>query len=388
MGGSHVFSFPREAMQLRGVDYAIKGDGEVTLTELLDTLEKGGDFARIDGLLWRDAEGGIVQNPPRAAWRDLDALPFPDREGLDMQGYFTAGMEEAKCTTLVSSRGCPYSCPFCSTYSTFRTRSPKNIVDELEHCLRLGIKEVYFVDDVFNLPEKRLKEISDEIIARKVKIKWATKVTCSQITHQTLARVKEAGCVRLHFGVETGTHEGQLSIGKKTSDLDQVRRVFGWCRELGIKTAAYMMLGIPYEKNEADILKSADFVESIKPTFVIWALYSPYPDTQLWKDGAKLGLWKGDEWLKHMVDPTPYPDIPTAWTEHIPMEEQVRIMNRLMFRFYSNPVRIAKLVAGLHNAAEARRVFHSGLSVLGSIFRPVKQIRDDRRAPMLAHAGG
>ncbi len=367
IGGSHVFSYPREALALPGVDYAVRGDGELTLAALLDALEGKGELSAIPGLLYRDRRGEVVENPPRSNFRELDELPFPDRQGLaTLEGYYTAGMEDALCTTMVTSRGCPYDCPFCSTYRTYRRRSAGSIVDEMEHCVDLGISEVYFVDDTFNLPGKRLVELSEEMLRRRVNLKWATKMTCSHIDFSNLQVAKESGCSRIHFGVETGTPEGQVAIGKSTSDLEQVRRVFRWCKELGIKTAAYMMLGLPTEKNEADVLRSADFVESIDPTYVIWALYSPYPDSQLWKDGAELGMWKGDEWLEHMVDPRPGAPIPVAWTQHMTQDEQIRILNKLMFRFYTSPTRVTRYLLGIRSPAELRRVVRSGISVLRS----------------------
>ncbi len=373
IGGSHVWAYPMEAMELPGVDFAVRGDGEVTLTELLAALEGSGDFSSIDGLLYRDRRGQVVRNAEREAVEDMDSFPFPDRLGLDLDGYFTAGMEDERCTTITSSRGCPYHCPFCSTYSTYRCRTPANIVDEMEECASLGITEVYFTDDTFNLPESRLWEFSREMLDRGVDMKWASKVTCSQVTRKTLALAREAGCVRLHFGVETGTDEGQRAIGKQTSDLAQVRRVFRWCREVGIKSGAYMMLGLPSERTEADIMRSAKFINSLDPTYVMWALYSPYPETELWDRGAQMGLWKGDEWLKYMVNPTPHHELPTAWTEHLSMEEQVRIMKKLMFRFYANPMRILRYLRSVNNLAELKRILSSGRSVMDACFSPVAE---------------
>lgn len=367
MGGSHVFSYARQTMELPEVDFAVKGDGEHTLTELLDALEGDRDFSKIKGILWRDKTGEVIQNEARENLRDLDNLPFPDRLGLStLDGYYTAGMQDARTTTMVTSRGCPYDCTFCSTYRTYRRRSAKSVVDEMEHCRSLGITEVYFVDDTFNLPEKRLNELATEMLARGTKMKWATKATCSNMTKATLAKAQASGLVRLHFGVETGTPEGQVVIGKSTSELDQVRKVFKYCNELGIRTAAYMMLGLPTEKQVSDVMRSVDFAESLDPTYVIWALYSPYPDTKLWKDGAKLGLWKGDEWLQYMVNPKPDTKIPVAWTEHFTEDEQIRLLNKIMLRFYTNPRRIARYLLEVKNPTNLRRVVKSGISVLHS----------------------
>jgi len=369
MGGSHVWSYPLEAMALPEVDYAIRGDGERPLVQLLEALEQGGELGAIRGLLYRDEHGEIVRNPEQEPHKDLDGLPFPDREGLDLDGYYTAGMVGARCSTMVTSRGCPYDCPFCSTYTTYRHRSAANVADEFEHCQRLGITEIYFVDDTFNMPERRLRELADELLRRKTTVTWATKMTCAQLSYETLARARAAGLVRVHLGVEAGTPEGQLAIGKSTSELDHVRKVFGWCNQLGIKSAAYMMLGLPSERSAADIMRSAAFVEQIDPTFVIWALYSPYPDTKLWQDGAKLGLWRGDEWLKHMVAPTARPNLPVAWTEHIPQPEQERILKKLMFRFYTRPKRIVRLAGTIRSTAALRKTVRTGVTVLASTIR-------------------
>ncbi|HXE72515.1 MAG TPA: radical SAM protein [Candidatus Nitrosotenuis sp.] len=364
IGGPHVVRFPEETMLMKNVDsIVVDRDAEETFGEWLDALERGSGFDQVQGVHYRDKNGEIQRNPRRPLNKNLSRLPFPDRTGLDLKKYYTPGMKGVVATTMVTSRGCPQGCHFCFANSSYGVRDAVDVVNEMEHCKKQGIEEVHFVDDIFNAPAKRVVAIADEILKRGLKMSWGFKAIVNATTREMLERAKEAGCSKAHFGVETGTPEGLKSLGKTFIKLDDSRRVFKWCRELGITSCAYIMIGTPAEKNEADIRRTIDFVYELDPDFVVYAIMSPYPDTPLWKQGADLGLWDYDLWRNFMINPVPGTEIPTTWTEHMSKEEILRIFKKVNREFYFNPRRVMRTLAQVTSWEHLLRIVRGGLAI-------------------------
>jgi radical SAM superfamily enzyme YgiQ (UPF0313 family) len=151
LGGPHVTSFPRESINLAGVDSVISGDGEIVFKELVESFEKRENLRDVKGIILKN-NGEIIQTGNPQYIENLDGLPFPKRERLrNLNQYYTSGTESNLMTTMITSRGCPYRCNFCNTSKNYRCRSPSNVVDEIEQCLKLRIREFYFIDDTFNV---------------------------------------------------------------------------------------------------------------------------------------------------------------------------------------------------------------------------------------------
>ncbi|MBM3463283.1 MAG: radical SAM protein, partial [Armatimonadetes bacterium] len=366
LGGPHIVEFPNHAIQMSGVDSVVTAmDPEPTLSALIDAVGGRADLATVPGINYKTADGEVKRNQPPPANKNIDDLPFPDRQALDLRRFYTPGMRESVATTAVTSRGCPQPCHFCMASRSFRLRSPANIVDEMEECLNLGIKEIHYIDDIFNAPAKRVTAIADEILARKVKMSWGFKAIVNATTREMLERAKEAGCVKAHFGVETGTEEGLQSLGKTFIKLEDSRRVFKWCKELGMKSCAYIMLGIPWEKSRDDIKRTVDFVNELDPDFVVYALMSPYPGTPLWKKGAELGLWESDLWDRFLINPSMEHDhLPTVWTEHMSKEELFQVFKEVNREFYFNPRKLLKTLLDIQSLAQLKRIFFGGVGLI------------------------
>ncbi len=374
IGGSHVTSFPEEAARLPGCDLAIRGDGEESFAILLDRIEAGQDWSDVPNLCFvRDSEVIITEKLEPSP--DLDAFPFPDREGLVLQGYFTPGMKEATSTTVMSSRGCPFNCSFCNVPHRYRTRSAKNIVDELEYCSKkLGIREFHFVDDIFNISAERVIEISEEIIARGLDIFWGYKAGCLGITEEMLETSRRAGCIRMHFGVETWNDEGLEALNKKARVKD-IRRTFAMTREAGIRPIAYMIVGSPHETSPSEILQAAAFTRSLKADYVVFSLFTPYPDAPIFEEGVKLGLWDADCWKKFMLDPTREYDLPTVWNEHIGKDELVKLLKQVHNRFYFAPSTLLRTAISIRTIPEFLRLAQGGIILLKLQFLPSRKRR-------------
>ncbi len=366
LGGPHVTEFPTYAARLSGVDSVVTAtDPEPTMKELLDTLAARSSLDAVPGLIYKEKDGELRETAKGGFNKNIDELPFPDRTGLDLKHFYTPGMVAGLTTTAVTSRGCPQGCHFCMSSRSFRVRSAENVVDEMEACYKMGIREVQYIDDIFNAPAKRVIAISEEILRRKVKMAWGFKAIVNATTREMLEKAKEAGCVKAHFGVETGTEEGLQSLGKNFIKLEDSRRVFKWCNELGLKSCAYIMIGIPTEKTRDDVMRTVDFVHELNPTYVVYALMSPYPATPLWKQGAAMGLWQEDAWERFLLNPSEeHENLPTVWTEHFNKEELFHLFRDVNREFYFNPSKLLSTLRDIRTFAEFKRIFYGGLGLI------------------------
>lgn len=363
LGGPHVSSFPQHALAVREFDFAVRGDGEIPMQELLDCLESQAEPADIKGVIWRQGEE-IVDNGPAEPVKDLDSLPLPDREDVPNERYYTPSNAYKVASTIMGSRGCPNRCVFCNVPHKFRARSPAHIVDEMEECWKkYGVQEIHFIDDIFNISVKRVVEISEEILRRGVEMRWGFKASCKQVTPEMLQIAKRAGCFRLHYGVETWSDEGLEALNKGIT-VERIREVFRMTHDTGLTAIAYMMIACPHEKTPSEVLSTIPFIRSLAPDYVVYSLFTPYPDTDIFVEGARRGLWASDVWERFMCDPQPGVQLPTMWTEHMNEEELLDLFKRVNRAFYFSPRVVGRTLLNLKSPAHLARVIRGGISVL------------------------
>ena len=169
LGGPHAIMFPEYAIQLKGVDSICLGDGDDAIVEMVTALDTGRSLEGIPGVWFRD-QGQIVKNVARKESKSLDGQVWPDRSRTRYRDYWVPGSKQPMVTTAITSKGCPHSCPFCFTYKKqYRMRDIDNILDEMEHCVSLGITEVFFVDDLFTPNSQWAMKFCDGIERRGLK---------------------------------------------------------------------------------------------------------------------------------------------------------------------------------------------------------------------------
>lgn len=372
MGGPHVNAFPEIAARLPGVDAVVEGDGELPLVRITRALEEGKDLLQVPGVL-RSTGNDVERGPDPEPLHDLDTLPFPDRSWMPAKAYFTPAMREERTTTIIASRGCPYRCIFCSVPGKFRKRSPGNVVEEMVECeKRHGIREVHFVDDLFNITEERIVELSEEILRRRVGIIWGFKGSVQAVSEGTLRLAARAGCVRAHYGVETYSDEGLKALGKEIN-VERIKEVFAMTRAAGIRTIAYMIIGSPHERSREQILGCVDFVQELDPDYVVYSLFSPYPDTESFNLGVERGLWAADVWEKFMLDPTRRYSLPTSWTEFLSEGQLIEAFKKTNYRFYARPRTVFRTLTRVRSRAELLRIVRGGLCLLRLFFLSSRQ---------------
>jgi radical SAM superfamily enzyme YgiQ (UPF0313 family) len=364
LGGPHPSIYPQETARFSEVDFVIKGEGEYSFLALLKALEGLISLNRVPGLYYKEGSQ-IISGPPQDFIKDLDRLPFPQRQMLPFKRYYSVLARHQPITTIISSRGCPFKCLFCDRPhlgKAFRSRCAQDVVDEMETCLNLGIKEIFFYDDTFTVDRKRALDICDEIIGRRISVNWDIRTRVDLVDRQLLERLRRAGCLRIHYGVEAGT-EKILRVLRKQIDLRQTQEIFKISRQLGITTLAYFMIGSPTETGD-DILETINFAIRLNPDFVHFSVTTPFPGTELYRQGLERGILKYDYWGQFARDPREN-FLPAFWEENLSHQELLRLLRLAYRRFYARPGYIIKELLRVKGLGEFKKKVKAGLKVVG-----------------------
>ncbi|MCX7591620.1 MAG: B12-binding domain-containing radical SAM protein, partial [Kiritimatiellae bacterium] len=281
MGGPHVNLYPEETLSLPEVDYLLLGEGERTIGPFLDALAAGREPVDVPGAVFRGRDGTIQRGPQNPLIDNLDSLPLPARHLLDHRRYSSVLGRGKYLTTIMSSRGCPARCIFCDRPhlgKKFRARSAQSVVAEMRQCHeKFGIDEFFFYDDTFTIDRQRVLEICRAVKEAGLDVFWDIRARVSNVDHEMLKALYEAGCRRIHFGIESG-NERILKIIRKGVDLHRAREIFTFCRDLGIETLAYFMLGFP-EEGPQEIEDTIRYALSLDCDYVHVAVTTPFPGT-------------------------------------------------------------------------------------------------------------
>jgi radical SAM superfamily enzyme YgiQ (UPF0313 family) len=365
-GGPHTYTFCEESkdlMSLGCIDYVVLGDGEKTFAQLLSCLDSRAGFEKIEGLIYRSEGGKIVKNGNPQFVEDLDSVPFPSRNIEGFKNYYTPASSGRLMTTIITSRGCPYNCKFCNVQKRYRARSIQSVVDEMEFVSSLGFKEVFFIDDTFNVTTERVIRLSEEILRRALQMKWGFKARCDSVTREMLDIARKAGCFRIHYGVETGLDKGLDSIDKRVN-LGTARRALEETKAAKIRTVAYFIIGCPHEKDKSDILKTINFATSLPTDFAVFSLLSPYPDAAFYKEGVEKRVFDKKAWEDFIRDPCPNHGLPTSWNEYFSKKELLHFLKIAHRKFYYRPKILFNALLNVHSFAELKRLLAGSLSLL------------------------
>ena len=266
MGGPHASVMPSAFFEKPGiVDFAVMGEGENTMVELLDCLQSKGNLRSVKGIAF--AEGGnLILNEKRNFITDLDSLPLPAYDLLDMERYFYFNKmgkdgresyrypDSERSISMITSRGCPFNCIFCSIHMSmgrkFRAHSVTYVLDHIRQVReQYRIKHIHFEDDNYSFDMNRFSDILDGIITNRFNITWDTPngVRADFLNETILQKCKESGCTYLRIGVESANDQVSKNIVRKHLDLNTVVNVAKLCRDTGIDLEAFYIIGLPGE---------------------------------------------------------------------------------------------------------------------------------------------
>lgn len=288
LGGVHVTIFKGEVMRHHPYfDFGVMGEGEETIVELLESLGDPPRHSSIQGLIFR-SQDEIVENPLRPLCLELDRLTLPDRTVLDNHLYFRNVPRRGHQTTtaFMSSRGCPFNCSYCAIDQIpgarrIRYRSASNVAEEIEYTVReLKIPHISFNDDVLTLNKARIYGLCEEIQRRRLRFTWEGLSRADTVDRELLRAMKEAGFVRISYGIESGNPEILKSTGKNET-LEQITEAFRLTREVGIVARGSLIIGLPYENRRTveDSFRFINHLHGIDQAII--NILQPYPGTRV-----------------------------------------------------------------------------------------------------------
>jgi anaerobic magnesium-protoporphyrin IX monomethyl ester cyclase len=281
---------------LQHFDTVVIGEGERTMYEIVRATEGDADLSGVKGIAFKNGNETTF-TPGRELIRDLDIIPFPSRELFDNQSYknYYSRRYGYSVTSMITSRGCPFKCDFCSRPvfgDQVRTRSAENIVDEMETVLTLGYDRIWFTDDCFTLNRRRIFGICNEIIQRGIKIDWECLSRVDTINREALRRMRQAGCKRVFFGIESG-NDSVLALMKKRATVKEAREAVQMGKTAGLEVGAFFIVGYPGETDKT-ILDTVRFASQLPLDYLSFTLPYPIPGTPLYeriKDKIILTDW-------------------------------------------------------------------------------------------------
>lgn len=363
LGGPHCLIYPRETLEACGADYVVAGDGEDTLLELVRDLHDRRPARDLPGL-WRK-ENGVIREPavPIAVVDDLDAIPVPDRTLLPYRRYNSVLNPSEYETTMISSRGCPNRCVFCKMHAQkVHACSAEHFVEEFRQIASLGITDVQVYDDTFTWSRRRVIEICEGIIDSGLQLRWAIRDRVNKADAEMYALLREAGCYRIHFGVESGSPAILAASGKGIT-LNQAERALKLARRAGFTTMAYYMFGFLDETYE-DALKTIDFSIRAKSDYATFAVLIPYPGTALYDTALARGIIPTDFWAEYARRPTANFRIPHLVEQYMDRRTLVGLKDKALRSYYFRPGRMVTEFVRLRSWKEFRQKAGMALNIV------------------------
>lgn len=286
VGGLHPTLFPEEILRNDDTDVVVMGEGEETMYDLVRNCSDG--LGKIKGIGFKK-NGEIVLNEKRPMIKNIDDLPFPAFDKIDMDFYLKPNIHilrgiPIRGFNIFSNRGCPFRCRFCVNKNIFggsvRFRSPERVVDEIEYLHeKYNIDGFYLYEDTFGIRKNDVEIFCDEINKRRMRLVWGCTTRVNLVSDALLQKISQAGCMQIDFGVESGSQR-LLDLLKKDITLDQVRKTVALCRKHRIRIFSNFMINLPTE-TEDDFEKLLSFSSELKSDVSIFNIACPFPGTDI-----------------------------------------------------------------------------------------------------------
>ncbi len=341
IGGPHTTFLPQNTLKnSEDLDVVVLGEGEETMVDLADKyIDHGGSLDDVNGIVYRNPEDGrITTTTPRPLIEDLDSLPFPARHLVPFESY---GISKSQSGGMITSRGCVYSCGYCSSSlimgKKFRSRSPDNVVDEIEELVNnYHLRDIAFMDDTFMLNKRRAGLIADEIRERNLDVSFVASSRVDMVNKDLLAKLKDAGMNTIYYGVESGSQR-ILNLMKKGIDLKQAESAVKNAKNVGLEVLTSYILGYPGE-TEKDMNQTIKFSIKLEPDYCQYSILTPFPGTPIYHDLKDKNLIETENWNEYTVMK------PILNYEELGLNKNMieRKLARAYLKFYTRPKYLLK----------------------------------------------
>lgn len=300
-GSYHATIYPEEVIRWKGIDSLVVGEAELPLQEFLKKWPKLGNH-KIGAFWFKNKDGKIIKNKPKGIIEDFDQIPFPKFEIFDFEKLLSSRSHSA--ITLIT-RGCPYNCTYC--WNNFhakiyppgtkfvRFRSADNAIKYLKKLIKTypKVERFRFLDDILPVYKEWREEFKGKYI-KEINIPFTCNFRANFLDEDTAKFLKDIGCLYIFFGVESGNQKILDNILKRNLNKEVVLKAFRYCQKYGIKTLAYNIIGIPFEKPE-NMIETMKFNAILKPNAVIPMIFCPYPGTELTDMAIEAGFYDPDK---------------------------------------------------------------------------------------------
>ncbi|HEY0195941.1 MAG TPA: radical SAM protein [Methanobacterium sp.] len=304
IGGPHTTFMPSETLKSsENLDLVVMGEGEETMVDLANhSTESGQDLDLVKGIVYRELKSGNLKiTQKRPLINDLDSLPFPARHLVPFDSY---GAPQENTGGIITSRGCVYNCNYCSSSlimgKKFRSRSPDNVVDEIEELIdQHHIRDIGFMDDTFMLNKRRANDIADEIKARDLDLSFVASSRVDRVDQNLLQNLKSAGMKTIYYGVESGSQR-ILDLMKKGITLKQAEDAVKSAKNVDLEVLTSFILGYPGETEE-DMNNTIDFSTKLDSDYCQYSILTPFPGTPVYNELKEKNLIDNDGWDEYTV---------------------------------------------------------------------------------------
>ena len=270
-----------------GADFLVIGEGEETTFELYNAIMNNSNFHVVDGIAFLE-NNNIIQTNPRTKFKELDELPLPNREAINMNNYLETWKNNhgESSMTISTQRGCPYTCKWCSTAvygQSYRRRPPNQVAAEMKMLKeQYNPDAIWFVDDVFTISHKWLTAFHEEVVKQNAQIRFECITRAERLNEEILRLLKEAGCFRIWIGAESGSQEIIDAMDRRV-DVNHVKKIIQDTNAMGIETGTFIMLGYPGE-TEKNIDETIQYLKEAKPTHYTITIAYPIKGTSLYNE--------------------------------------------------------------------------------------------------------
>lgn len=372
VGGQHVELYPESVLQIKSIDYAVRGEGEDTIKEFIQTyaqiksnkIESDSDkyLEKIPGLIFRNNKNEVIINPSRKLIKDLDSIPFPSRHLFNPELYKTFFTnKQINSGSIIASRGCPFNCSYCAErFSNYRTRSVENILEELkEMYYKYKIRDIYFNDGTFVVNKKRIMNLCKKIIQENIKFTFNIRTRIDTMDEDLLKILKEAGCNRINYGLESGDEEILKRLNKNTS-IKQIIKIIKLTKKYGITTWGFFLIGNPGETKET-IEKTISLAKFLDLDFVQFSRLNVFPGCDLYKDFVE--QTGNDIWLHYSMGEIYEKDILLP-NSNFTVKELNNYVLKAYRKFYFRPKYILKQLRTINSFSQLFKFIKAALAII------------------------
>ncbi len=366
MGGPHPTLLPEETLSSSpDVDILVRGEGDVSVLNLLKAMENKKDLKKVAGISYR-LNDKILHTANNESAIDMDSLPYPAYHLLPWKKYKPHPPHGIAVPfgAMVTSRGCPYHCSYCSKPvfgSIFRAQSPERVVEEMAYLQkRFGIREIAFYDDSFTIDKKRVHAIAHKIIEKKLKMAWTCETRVNLVDKELLAHMRQAGCYAIAYGIESASPE-IIKVIQKDTTIKQVEVAVRASHDVSLQVVGYFMIGSPGETPQT-IQDTINFAKELKLDFAQFSITTPFPATELY-DIYKQNNPEQIPWGKFVYAGTDNPASPVFESDKLTRQDIGKWVSRAYREFYLRPSYIWQRLLRCNNWGEIQVNF-KGLGML------------------------